>query len=65
VAFRRTESIRSKMYFNDMILEEINTLNYLGCDTPYEGGENLDIEIVNFVKEIIIMKPDPQITISF
>jgi hypothetical protein len=45
IIFRGMEPVRSKMYINDKMLNQINKLNYLGYDVSYEGEKNLNIKM--------------------
>jgi hypothetical protein len=37
VAFRGKEPVRSKTCVSNRMLEQVNTLNYMGCSISYEG----------------------------
>jgi hypothetical protein len=50
MAFRGNEPISSKIRISNWILEQVNTLNYLGCNLSYGGEKDLDVKIIHFLR---------------
>jgi hypothetical protein len=49
MAFAGKEPVRSKIFVNGKILEQVNTFNYLGCAMSYEGEKDVEVKISKFV----------------
>jgi hypothetical protein len=45
MAFKGTESIRSKTVIDNMILEQVNTFTYLGCNISYQEEKDIHSKI--------------------
>jgi hypothetical protein len=45
MAFRGKEPIRSMIFINNRILEQVNTFNYLDCNASNEGEKDLNVNI--------------------
>jgi hypothetical protein len=52
---RGTEPIRSKIYINGRLLEQMNGLNYLEFNISHEGEKDLTINITNSIKILRII----------
>jgi hypothetical protein len=50
MAFGGTESIRSKIFINDRILEQIRALNYLGYNMSCKGETDFNIKVGHFIR---------------
>jgi hypothetical protein len=55
MSFQGKEPVRSKLYTNRKVLEQVNTFNYLGCKISYEGEWDLNMKITNFVNVVEII----------
>jgi hypothetical protein len=50
MAFKGTEPIRSKIVIDNMILEQVNTFTYLGCNIWYQEEKDIHFKITQFLK---------------
>jgi hypothetical protein len=50
MAFKGTEPIRSKIVIDNMILEEVNTFTYLGCNISYQEDKDIHSKIAKFLQ---------------
>jgi hypothetical protein len=50
IAFRGNEPVRNKIRINNGILEQVNSLNYFGCNMSFEGETDLNMKITSFIK---------------
>jgi hypothetical protein len=49
ISFRRIEPNRSKICVNNKTLRQQSTFNYLGYNISYEGEQDLNTKVANFV----------------
>jgi hypothetical protein len=49
------EQIRSMICISNMVMEQVNTFNYLGCNIFYEGRKDLNMKITDVVKVLGIL----------
>jgi hypothetical protein len=50
MAFKGTEPIRSKIVIDNMILEQVNTFIYLGCNISYQEEKDIHSRITTFLQ---------------
>jgi hypothetical protein len=50
MAFKATEPIRSKTAIDNMILEQVNTFTYLGCNISYQEEKAIHSKITKFLQ---------------
>jgi hypothetical protein len=50
VACRGTEPMRSKIVIDNMILEQMNTFPYLGCNISYQEEKDVHSKITKFLQ---------------
>jgi hypothetical protein len=49
MAFRGKIPVTCKICIDNRLLEQVNTFNYFGCNKSYEGEDDLNKKITNFV----------------
>jgi hypothetical protein len=50
LAFKGTEPVRSKIVIDNMILEQVNTFTYLGCNISYQEERDIHSKITKFLQ---------------
>jgi hypothetical protein len=50
MAFKGTEPVRSKIVIDNMILEQVNTFTYLGCNISYQEDKDIHSKITKFLQ---------------
>ena len=55
MAFRGTDSVRSKIVVNNNIIEQINTFTYLCCSVSYWNDKYVTVKISKFLQIIGII----------
>jgi hypothetical protein len=50
MVFKGTEPIRSKIVIDNMILEQVNTFTYLGCNISYQKEKDTHSKITKFLQ---------------
>ena len=55
MAFRGTDSVRSKIVVNNNIIEQINTFTYLCCFVSYRNDKYVTVKISKFLQIIGII----------
>jgi hypothetical protein len=64
MAFRRMESIRSRICIDDRMLKQITIISYLGHNISYKEERELSVKVANY-QNTRNYKPDNQTIISF
>jgi hypothetical protein len=50
MAFKGTDSIRCKIVIDNIILEQVNTFTFLGCNISYQEEKDIYSKITNFLQ---------------
>jgi hypothetical protein len=50
MAFKATEPIRSKIVIDNIMLEQVNTFTYLGCNISYQEETDIHFKITKFLQ---------------
>jgi hypothetical protein len=62
MVFKGTEPIRSRTVIDNMILEQVNTFTYLGCNISYQDEKDIHSKITKFLQILGLLnntlKPD-------
>jgi hypothetical protein len=60
MAFKGTEPIRSKIVLDNMILEQVNTFTYQGCNISYQEEKDIHSKITNFLQILGLLNNTPK-----